>query len=173
MGMEAGLVKRFGIVVAIIVGCGISGAASAPQSDLDAFMKKVVAKRDDNWKKFQQYVLDEHEQVEFRGPGKVPLWGDRRDYTWYVRDGFFVRSPVKANGVTVPEEERRSYEKRYLQREQSREKRAQARAKEAAEKEGAPMVVVPVDEEALLKQSRQPEFISSAYFLQFKFEEGK
>ena len=174
MGTEAWLVKRFWVVIAVLFGYGLSTAASSPfaQSDLDAFMKKVVARRDDNWKKFQQYVLDEREQVEFRGPGKIPLWGDRRDYTWYVRDGFFVRSPVKANGVTVPEEERRNYEKRFLQREQSREKRAQARAKEAAEK-GEPMVVVPIDDEALLKQSREPEFISSAYFLKFKFDEGR
>ncbi|HUR20995.1 MAG TPA: hypothetical protein VMZ90_09330 [Vicinamibacterales bacterium] len=181
MGMEAGLLKRFWIVVAIVVGTGMTGTASAPvpafssmeQSDLDAFMKKVVAKRDDNWKKFQQYVLDEREQVEFRGPGKIPLWGDRRDYTWYVRDGYFVRSPVKANGVTLSEEERRSYEKRFVQREQNREKRAQAREKEAALKKGEEPVVVPVDDESLLKQSREPEFISSAYFLKFKFEEGK
>jgi hypothetical protein len=175
MGWEAVLVKRLWIVIAILAGAGVAGASSSPfaQSDLDAFMKKVVARRDDNWKKFQQYVLDEREQVEFRGPGKVPLWGDRRDYTWYVRDGFFVRSPVKANGVTVSEEERRSYEKRFLQREESREKRAQARAKEAAEKEGKPLVVEPISDDALLKQSREPEFISSAYFLRFKFEEGK
>jgi hypothetical protein len=174
MGTEVRKVKRFWIVIAILLGYGLAGAASSSfvQSDLDAFMKKVVAKRDDNWKKFQQYVLDEREQVEFRGPGKVPLWGDRRDYTWYVRDGFFVRSPVKANGVTVPEESRRSYEKRFLEREQGREKRAQARAKEAAEK-GEAVVAVPIDEDALLKQSREPEFISSAYFLRFKFEEGK
>ena len=174
MGTEARLVRQFGIVIAMLAAGALAPAASTPsaQSDLDAFMKQVVAKRDDNWKKFQQYVLDEREQVEFRGPGKVPLWGDRRDYTWYVRDGFFVRSPVKANGVTVPEEERRGYEKRYLQREQTREKRAQERAKEA-EKEGKAPVVEPISDDALLKQSREPEFISSAYFLRFKFEEGK
>lgn len=174
MGTEARLVKRIWIVFAVLFGYGLSAAASSPfsQSDLDAFMKKVVARRDDNWKKFQQYVLDEREQVEFRGPGKIPLWGDRRDYTWYVRDGFFVRSPVKANGVTVAEEERRSYEKRFLQREQSREKRARARANEAAG-QGEPMAIVPVDDDALLKQSREPEFISSAYFLKFKFDEGR
>lgn len=173
MGTEARLLRRFGMVVAILVGGALATAAApAAQSDLDAFMKKVVAKRDDNWKKFQQYVLDEQEQVEFRGPGKIPLWGDRREYTWYVRDGFFVRSPVKANGVTVAEEERRSYEKRFLQREQSREKRAQERAREAAQKTGAQVETVPIDENALLKQSREPEFISSAYFLKFKFEEG-
>ena len=173
MGMEAGLVIRFWVVGALLVGSGLVGAASAPQSDLNDFMKKVVLKRDDNWKKFQQYVLDEREQVEFRGPGKIPLWGDRREYTWYVRDGYFVRSPVNANGVTVPEDARRSYETRFLQREQSREKRALAREKEAAEKRGEEPIVVPIDEAALLRQAKEPEFISSAYFLKFKFEEGK
>jgi hypothetical protein len=174
MGREAGLLKRFWIVAAFLVGNGLAGAASPiEQSDLNDFMKKVVLKRDDNWKKFQQYVLDEREQIEFRGPGKIPLWGDRREYTWYVRDGYFVRSPVKANGVTVPEDARRSYETRFLQREQSREKRALAREKEAAEKRGEEPIVVPIDEAALLRQAKEPEFISSAYFLKFKFEEGK
>lgn len=174
MGWEVRLVKRFLVAAAIVTAGTLAHAASAPswQSDLDAFMKNVVAKRDDNWKKFQQYVLDEREQVEFRGPGKIPLWGDRREYTWYVRDGFFVRSPTKANGVTVSEDERRGYEKRFLEREKSREKRAQERAREAAAK-GGQAAVVPVDDNALLKQSREPEFISSAYFLKFKFEEGK
>ena len=32
---------------------------------------------------------------------------------------------------------------------------------------------MPPDVDGLLKQTRQPEFISSAYFLRFKFEEGK
>lgn len=171
MGMEARVAQRFWIVVALIVAGSLArGATPAPsvQSDLDAFMKNVVAKRDDNWKKFQQYVLDEQEQVEFRGPGKIPLWGDRRDYTWYVRDGFFVRSPVKANGVAVAEDERRKYETRFLQREQAREKRRAAQSKDAP-----PPDVKPVDDAALLRQSREPEFISSAYFLRFKFEEGK
>lgn len=179
--MGGTVAQRFVMIAAVVV-AGVLAQGTGPalfaQSDLDEFMKKVVLKRDDNWKKFQQYVLDERELVEFRGPGKIPLWGDRREYTWYVRDGFFVRSPVKANGVIVPEDERRSYETRFLQREQSREKRAQARAKQAAAKPGAETIVVPVDgapvsDEALLKQSREPEFISSAYFLKFKFEEGK
>lgn len=183
MGMGDTLAQRFWITAAVVIAGGLvqaAGPAPFAQSDLDEFMKKVVLRRDDNWKKFQQYVLDEREVVEFRGPGKIPLWGDRREYTWYVRDGFFVRSPVKANGVTVPEEERRGYEKRFLQREQSRERRALAREKDAAKKEGE-QIVVPIDgapvppltDDALLKQSREPEFISSAYFLKFKFEEGK
>src|SRR5687767_10629602 len=76
-------------------------AAPRAQTDLDAFMRQVLAKRDDNWKKLQQYILDEHESIDLRGPARLPMWGDRRDYTWYIRDGFFIRSPVKANGVVV------------------------------------------------------------------------
>ena len=32
---------------------------SAAESDLDAFMRQVMERRDDNWKKLQQYILDE------------------------------------------------------------------------------------------------------------------
>src|SRR5581483_648485 len=71
------------------------------QSDLDTFMRTVLAGRDDNWKKLQQYILDEREQIELRGPTRRPLWGEQRDYTWYLRDGFFVRSPLKVNGAAV------------------------------------------------------------------------
>src|SRR5262245_55849772 len=45
------------------------------QSDLDAFMRQVMERRDDNWKKLQQYILDEREELDIRGPGKLPLWG--------------------------------------------------------------------------------------------------
>ena len=168
-GMEGWVAQRFWVVVAVVVAGALGqevATAPVPQSDLDAFMKQVVVKRDDNWKKFQQYILDEREQFELRGPGKVPLWGDRRDYTWYVRDGFFVRSPLKANGVPVSEEERRAYEDRFLQREQSREKRRVAKAEPEEER-------TPMDAQSLIRQSREPQFISSAYFLKFKFEEGK
>jgi hypothetical protein len=161
------------IVVAVACGLATIGAAgSVAQSDLDAFMQKVMLRRDDNWKKFQQYVLDEREQVEFRGPGKLPLWGDRRDYTWYLRDGFFVRSPVRANGVTVSEAERRKYEQEFLKRQQARDKRRVAltvgTTTEVKELPGAPS-----DAQGLIRQTREPQFISSAYFLKFKFEEGK
>ena len=152
------------------------------QTDLDAFMRQVLVRRDDNWKKLQQYVLDEHETIDVRGPSRLPLWGERRDYTWYIRDGFFVRSPVKVNGVTIAESERRTFEAAYLKRQQEREKRGQ-RGIVALGSSG--IVVEPSDRErssadgdtpsldGLLRQTRQPGFISSAYFLRFKFEEGK
>src|SRR3954466_15104037 len=88
------------------------------QNDLDAFMQQVVARRDDNWKKLQQYILDERETFELRGPTRMPIWGQQRDYTWYIRDGLFVRSPVKFNGVAIGEEERRKFENEFLVRAQ-------------------------------------------------------
>jgi len=146
-----------------------AGPASA-QNDLDAFMRQAVARRDDNWKKLQQYVLDEREQLEVRGPQRVPIWGERREYTWYIRDGLFVRSPLKFNGVTIGEDERRKFEADYLARQQRRERRARGRAADAPPDE-APRDITDVD--GLLRQTREPQFISFAYFLRFKFEEGK
>ena len=80
------------------------------ETDLDAFMQRVLARRDDNWRRLQQYILDEREQIVLRSDTRRPLWGERRDYTWYIRDGFFVRSPVRFNGVEISEPERRKYE---------------------------------------------------------------
>ena len=159
------------------------GAPQAAENDLDALMKQVVARRDDNWKKLQQYVFDEREQFELRGPNRVPVWGDRRDYTWFIRDGFFIRSPVKVNGVTIGEADRVKFEASYLKQQQEREKRpqggqaaigsdgisVQAPDADAAAESGG----VAQDVGGIVRQTRTPQFISTAYFLRFKFEEGK
>jgi len=133
------------------------------QSDLDAFMQKVLAKRDDNWKKLQQYVLDESEQIQLTGPSRAPIWGERRDYTWFIRDGFFVRSPVSVNGGAVSEADRRKAEDEYLRDAKRREATGQSPQDADA----------PKDVDAIVRQARQPQFISSAYFLRFRFEQGK
>ena len=57
------------------------------QSDLDAFMERVLARRDDNWKKLQQYVLEEKESFDLTGPGGFPLYGLRKEYTWFIKQG--------------------------------------------------------------------------------------
>lgn len=165
----------------LIVGVAVLMAPAVPvsatwQNDLDAFMQKVIVRRDDNWKKFQQYVLDEREQIALRGPGKLPIWGERREYTWYLRDGFFVRSPLRYNGVTLQEDERRRYEERFLRNEQRRDARLRENAKPGdapPERAAAVEADETADTQSLIRQSREPQFISSAYFLKFKFEEGK
>jgi len=150
----------------------------AAQSDLDALMKTVIARRDENWKKLQQYVLDEQDRIDVRGPGQMPLWGERRDFTWFIRDGYFVKSPLKVNGVTVSESDRRTFEADFLKRAKERDRRASARAA-GAEPGGQATADVdvaaepPKDIDAFLSQRRQPGFIDSAYFLRFKFEQGK
>src|SRR4030095_13443972 len=103
-------------------------ASLSAQSDLDAFMEKVLARRDDNWKKLQQYVLEEKEGFDLAGPGGLPLWGMRRDYTWFIRDGIFVRSPVSADGVKLSEGDRRKAEEEWLRHQKNREANERRRA---------------------------------------------
>jgi hypothetical protein len=121
------------------------------QSDLDAFMARVLARRDDNWKKLQQYVLEERETLRLDGAIHSKLYGFDREYLWFIRDGVFVRSPTKADGVTIDEDERRREENRWLRRERRREGRRVARGIDPFE----------------------PRFVSSAYFLEFKFDPGQ
>jgi hypothetical protein len=128
---------------------------AAAQSDLDEFMQRVLARRDDNWKKLQQYILDEREVIELRGPDRTVMWGDHREFTWYMRDDRFVRSPLRFNGVEIGDADRRKYEADFVRREQEREKR---RAENPAE---------------LDRDPAEPPFVTSAYFLRFKFESGK
>jgi hypothetical protein len=164
------------------------------QSDLDAFMEKVLARRDDNWKKLQQYVLEEREAFDLTGPGRSPLWGMRREYTWFIRDGIFVRSPVTADGVKLSESDRRKAEEQWLRRQRNRDERekrnAARRANGEPEEGGSTSIAVgpagvgvgssddkdtgtPItNTEDMLKQVREPQFVSSAYFLKFRFETG-
>jgi hypothetical protein len=147
-----------------------------PSGDLDAFMAQVLTRRDENWKKLQQYILDERERFELRGPERTPIWGGVRDYTWYIRDGYFVRSPVRADGAAVGEADRQKYEEDFLRRERRREARRQRRQEEAdagAEAEAESSEAVPTDAQGLVRQSREPLFVSSAYFLRFQFEPGR
>ena len=142
--------------------------AAAPTDELDTFMQQVLERRDDNWKKVQQYILDEEERIEFRGPAEALLWGQKREYMWYPRDGFFVRSPVRFNGISISESERQEYEENFLRRVKHRDARAR---EQKPQTDGA--ATAPSDLQSLIQQTREPRFISSAYFLEFKFEGGR
>ena len=132
-------------------------------------MKQVLERRDDNWKKLREYVLDETERLDVRGPGQLPIEGFRREFTWYLRDGLLVRSPVKYNGVTLDETERRAYEDRWLREEEERQARLDRRRAEAAGK--------PADLDRRERGGRgvrgfEPRLISEAYFLDLPYEPG-
>jgi len=111
-------------------------AEKSPLNDLDAFMARVLERRDESWRKLHDYILSEREAFQILGPGDVPMFGMKRDYSWYVREGYLVRSPVRFDGVELSDHERREYEQKWLEQEKAREKRAQERA--AKEKEGKP-----------------------------------
>lgn len=176
------------IFVVAVMTLGIVPAAPGAQSDLDAFMSRVLARRDENWKKLQQYVLDEDERFQLFGPGGNRLYGFSREYTWFIRQGYFIRSPLKFDGVTISEEERARDERRWIEREKAREQRA-ADSKEQRElrlagqpaghvDQGAAGQATATDRQApasvedILKQSLEPRFVSAAYFLRFKFDPG-
>jgi hypothetical protein len=163
----------------LLVSCAVLAAllpAAAQQresSDLDAFMARVIARRDDNWKRMQQYVLDERETFQVLGPGGVPLYGFRREYLWFPRDGdgVFVRSPITVDGVTLGEAERRKAEADYLRREAARDRRREARDQEAGNPEQGSSATEVTGEG--VRQALEPGFVSAAYFLKFKFDPGQ
>jgi hypothetical protein len=175
--------RRTGAVLLLAAGVASAPGAAAPlrpQTDLDAFMQKVLAHRDENWKRLQQYILDERQEIQIRGINNTPLWGERRDFSWFIRDGYFVRSPVKVNGITVSETERRSAEAAFLAQAKAHEQRGRGGHAGAAGTQASD--AAPADPQmpweisgnigAMLSQTRQPGFMDSAYFLRFKFEQG-
>jgi hypothetical protein len=144
-------------------------------SDLDQLMARVLSNRDENWKKLQQYILDETQTMVFTGPGDVRLWGGQREYRWFPREGFFIQSPTRVDGVTISDDERKRAEDRFLRREQAREKRRAEIRKEQGTDGDANAVDEPAAENVgdVLRQTLEPEFVRSAYFLRFKFDEGQ
>jgi hypothetical protein len=151
--------------------------AVGPTNELDAFMEKVLARREIDRQRLKEYVLDEVEAFEILGPGKAPLHRSRREFTWYVRDGVHVRSPVKFNGVSIDEEQRRDFERRWLEEERQRAERQAKREREKREgKETADDRQIVITSGSIDVSSAgiptQPRFVSEAYFMDFKFEPG-
>jgi Omp85 superfamily domain len=169
--------------VLCVLGLGVASPAAAqparppkpaakPANELDAFMEKVLKRREINRQVLQQYVLDELEEFEVLGPSRMPLYRHRRDFTWYVRDGLHVRSPVRFDGVTVGEEARKQYEDSWTKRERGR--LAAKDADKGKDKPSEPPPPPPDDPAGPTDGSPipTPRFVSEAYFMDFKFEPG-
>ena len=106
------------VVAALTAAPGLAaGQDDGAASEIDRFMERVLERRTENAAVRRQYVLDEDIRFRVTGPGGEPLWGSHQEYTWYERDGIFVRSPVRADGVDIDEERRREYENEWLERE--------------------------------------------------------
>src|SRR5688572_33230456 len=93
------------------------------QTDLDTLMSQVLERRDENWKKLQQYTLTERETLQITALAVFRLFGFEREYLWFPREGFFVRSPLKADGVAIDEDRRRREEDEWLKNAQNSEDR--------------------------------------------------
>ena len=106
------------VLAALTAGLSLAaGQDDGTDSEIDRFMERVLERRTENAAVRRQYVLDEDIRFRVTGPGGEPLWGSHREFTWYERDGIFVRSPVRADGVDIDEERRREYENEWLERE--------------------------------------------------------
>src|SRR5690606_32195386 len=110
---------------------------------------------------------DEEERASLTGPGGVRLFGLSREYTWYIRDGLFVRSPLRFDGVALSETERPRYADRWIARQRDRAERRDTRDRADAEPPTA------ADVDSLVRLTREPQFVSAAYFLRFRFEPGR
>ena len=128
-------------------------AANGVQDDIDSLMAKALEGRSANWIALHRYVLDERETLRLEGPGSTNLYGFDHEFTWYVREGFLIRSPVRYNGVAITAPRRVEYEQEWLRDERQREEQARQRD---------------VDDES----SMAPRLISEAYFFDFTFEPG-
>jgi len=152
-------VRLFLLLFAIVMQAAPPGA-----TDLDRFMATALQRRDVDRQTLSDYVLDEVEVFEVLGPGRVPYARMKREYTWYVRDGIHVRSPLKYDGVPIPEADRRAYEDRWIKSEEGRrEFRTKRDAKREVEGKGPALSAPSINE---------PRFVSESYFMDFKFEPG-
>ena len=172
------------LTIAALASVAPAGIGAQEENELDRFMARVLERQGQNVARGLQYVLDERAEVRLAGPDRELLV--QGDYTWYARDGVFVRSPVRVDGVTIGAEERRAYEAEWLERErQRRTRRAQAGEEDAAESVAADEALMlhwlfaglaeetaqaasdPGDDEA------EPRFVADAYaFVDVMFESG-
>jgi hypothetical protein len=148
-----------------------NGQTQAP-SDLDALMATVLQHRDENWRRLHDYVLREKEAFSLDGPGRARLYGSEREYTWYQREGYLIRSPLRFNKVTLGETERRTYEDKWLTEEKEREEQHVKKAAAKAQEHRSAEEPAVMDVQSFIREGGEPRFISEAYFLEFKFEPG-
>jgi hypothetical protein len=179
-------------VCGLLVGAGLDAQAPKPApdlNDLDAFMAKVLERRNENWRTLHDYILSERETFQILGPGNVPLVGQRREFEWFIRDGYLVRSPVKANGANLSASDRVKYEREWLAKEKARETAAMEKSAAKAKKANAdPKAIGDQVADDVVKElasddpeagkevatlvGGEPRFISEAYFMKFPFEPG-
>ena len=145
-------------------------AVLSSQSDLDSLMSQVLERRDDNWKKLQQYTLEEETTFRLLGPMDKPIFGPEREYTGARARGSSSAVRVSADGVEVGEAERKRQEDDVAAAARS------ARGCSRGEAQGAPTRRArpeQTDRDARRHSTDDRAGVrAAAYFLDFKFESG-
>ena len=170
---------------------GVAGAAAMQErgedNELDRFMEQVLARRDENRIARRQYVFDEVERFTVTGYDGEVYRSFTREYVWYRRDGVFVRSPVRFDGVDASEEDWRRYEADWLDAEATRAREALAASETPCAPDASPAMPTAADEAVVQSPSPagagetadpiaaadlRPRFLSESYWLDFEFEPG-
>ena len=171
-----------GAMFASFGGTAAAGQDDGDDNELDRFMEQVLARRDENRIARRQYVFDELERFTVTGYDGEVYDAFAREYIWYRRDGVFVRSPVRIDGVTPSEADWRRYEAEWLEDEARRARDAAenpcapGRATETppaggTEEDGEPSDP-PDPADLAAAADLRPRFLSESYWLDFEFEPG-
>ena len=174
--------------LALAVTTVAAGTAAAQEreedNELDRFMEQVLARRDENRIARRQYVFDEMERFTVTGYDGEVYSSFTLEFVWYRRDGVFVRSPVRFNGVDAGEDDWQRYEAEWLEAEAERARDAASGTPCAPDDtSGSPPAV---DEAAVPSPSPggagepadlsaadlRPRFLAESYWLDFEFEPG-
>ena len=150
-------------------------------SEIDRLMQRVLARGGEDRTARRRYVFNEVERFAVTGPGGEAYRSFVREYVWYERDGVFVRSPVRIDGVAVGEADWRRYEASWLAAEARRAGEGADAADEscgaspAAESAGDGADPGSADAgraDAAPAADLQPRFLSDSYWIDFEFEPG-
>jgi hypothetical protein len=115
------LIESALILVFLFIGPLASNHANnADMTDIDAFMSKVLVKRDSNREALRGYLFSEKELLEIRGIELPAYERMEREYLWIEREGYLVRSPVRVNGVAVSSKEQQDAEREWLHKAKKR-----------------------------------------------------
>ena len=97
--------------------------AARAGNEIDRLVQAVFDNRHaGEWRRLGDFVLRETLAVAIETTSDSPLAGFRRmrEYEWYVRDGWAIRSPVRVDGVAIGEARRHGYEQDWLREERRR-----------------------------------------------------
>ncbi len=175
---------RVRCLVVLFIGSNLLAASwthsAIAQNEIDAFMQRVLQRREVAWQALSEHVFNERISTEIEGPLAVALGNRVREYSWFVRDGFLVRSPITIDGATVGVDDRNDYERRWLERERERGIAARRTAERGSSVDGAVDTSTAAASPGLAAAGSQATKVSldmqgaveREYFLGFRFEPG-